>query len=934
MTTEDGTPLALQPIRAKLLAALLTAGGHGMPVGELLEAVWGEEAGPDHEATLKSTLSVLRRHLGRDRLPLGGRDGYRITLLDGDRFDLEDFRTLADEGSLLFEKGDHEQAADLLRRAISLWGAPVLADLPEESSWMRSIRHELIEERRAAQVLLFCSMLELGEHRPLVRELRRAVADDPLSEDLHVLLMKALWRSGHRIQALQHYEALAERLRADTGADPSYQLRALREEILDDQDGDARQRGRAVWAAPAQLPPDVIDFTGRTEQVRELVAFLTPAAEDSGVRIAGVSGLGGVGKSALAVHVAHRLRHLFPDGQLFIQWEGMSERPREPGDVLADVLASLGVPAASLPAAVGDRTSLLRTLLAERRVLVVLDDVSGANHVHPLLPGTPGCAVIVTSRAHLTGVPGMRRIRLHPLDGGDALSLLGEIIGSERVEAEPGAAAEVVRACDGLPLAVRIAGSRLSAHPNWGLAYFTEQLAEHALKALDAGGGIAVSASIGESYTSLSEATRRAFRVLALAGPGDFPAWLPAMLLGVADADELLDELTVRSLVAPSGSDGQGRPRYRQHDLICAYAAARLVEHVGERDSGVWRLLLGWLELVGHADSYMPPPPWYPPPSPLESSVHSPARVRALIDVDPDGWFSSEIGNMLELVRLACEERRYQSAAGIGLRLESWLYRHRRYRDAEDMWRQIMRAAEEGGDPRWASEARLRMASLVGRQPGGPERALPLLNECVSVFAELVDRPRLARAYGLRSWCARAFAGTQDGDGRDYWLTAALGDARHGLEAARYGQDRYAEIGCLRAAARAAAERGDVESAAEWARDAVKRAGELAAETGQTTYEAWALTGLVDVLMAAGGYGQALDACRRAAGLVAGFGAVTRIAAVAEREGDALAGLGRDGEAAVKYAEAAALCEGDGEPSRLLVRCRAKLAAAAHAGLG
>ncbi|WP_431929985.1 BTAD domain-containing putative transcriptional regulator [Nonomuraea jabiensis] len=908
----------LSPLRRRLVAALLLSGPAGILAEDLMTALWGDSWG--REGSLKTQVSALRLLLP-DRIPPGGSVGYRLDLQPGDSFDLHDYKALAGDGRAFANRGDYARAVKSFARALALWGDSPLADVPDGGGKLLLSRDELLADRKGTVMALLQARLQLGQHREMLNEVRRELAQDPLSEQLHGMLMTALHRSGERIQALQHYETVSALLTGESGVGPGPELRQLREEIAADEDRamPASQRPRVAphaWPPPAQLPPDVIDYTGREDDVQMLVDYFTSAENDTGMRIASITGPGGVGKSALAVHVAHLIRHAYPDGQLYVRLEAMSERPRDVSQVLAELLGSLGVHPQDLPRTPAERTALLRSLLAGRRMLLVLDDVLGAHQVNPLLPGTAGCGVIISSRVHLAE-GAMRRWRLYPLTRTESLHLLGEIIGHDRIASEPGAAADVVETCDGFPLAIRVAGARLTAQPHWSLRYFADRLA--ALDSDERG----VAASIAaDSYHALPEDARHAFRVVALAGPGDFPSWVATMLLG-ADAEILLETLTAHSLLAPAGSDALGQPRYRQHGLLHTFASDRLAERIAERDAVVDRLLLGWLELADLADSLIPHEPHSPPPARLSKSLYAPPLARRFIQADTQAWFASEAGNLLDVVRFACREQRVQSAVGVALRIHSYLFWARRSRDAQDMWRLIMHTAIAGKDERLAAEARLRLAILISRSPGGAERAIPMLNMSADVFRSIIDRRALAR-----SLVARAVAGERlTGGQRHQHLSQATDDAVQGLEIAQTARDVHTEVACRRTLGFILSRRGLHAEAIMRCREAVRLAETMPTGTGQQAYEAYTLWMLGRVELAAGHYDTVLDLCSRRADLVSPLGHVAGDASYLEMEGDALLGLGRRKEAAERFAEAATQYQGDGTGHHA-DRCRSKLAAA------
>jgi tetratricopeptide (TPR) repeat protein/transcriptional regulator with XRE-family HTH domain len=358
---------------------------------------------------------------------------------------------------------------------------------------------------------------------------------------------------------------------------------------------------------PAQLPPDIPEFSGRTAQIRWLSELLTGAPAAAPLRIAAVTGAGGMGKSALALHVAHQMRAQFPDGQLFIELRGSSDQPLTSADALARLLRHLGLAEESLPRDDAELAAEFRSRVADRRMLIVLDDARDAAQVRPLLPGTAGSAVMVTSRGWLAGLEGCRPLALEALDQAEALALFAEICGADRATAEPEATGAVLAACGGLPLAVRIAASRLISRPNWDVASLASRLAdEHQRLAELQAGDLAVRATFQVSYELLpgwaDQDTARAFRLLGLWPGPDIGRPAAAALLGTdsTSAGQLLEKLVdVHLLEAPAPG------RYRFHDLIRVFAAERAAqdERPASCDQALRRLLSWYLHSTQSAST-------------------------------------------------------------------------------------------------------------------------------------------------------------------------------------------------------------------------------------------------------------------------------------------------------------------------------------------
>jgi tetratricopeptide (TPR) repeat protein len=420
------------------------------------------------------------------------------------------------------------------------------------------------------------------------------------------------------------------------------------------------ERPFEIAAGVFQLPPDISDFTGREDAVETLTAWLGDAADTARtVVLAGISGMGGVGKTALAIHLAHRLSPKFPDGQLYVNLRGGEAEQVAPGDVLTGFLRALGVQVTAIPDRVDERSSLYRGLLSSRKVLVVLDNAVSEAQVRPLLPGARTCAVLVTSRSRLVGLEGARAYDLRVMSPPAALDLFEKVLGDERAAAEPDAAAEIVRLCGYLPLAVRITAARLAARPNWRLARMLPRLArEHQRLAELEAGDLSVRASFALSYDALDEADRTAFRLLGLVRAPEFPAWVLAALIdsGLATADDVLDRLTGLQLVENIGEDSAGQLRFRFHDLLRSFARERLEAEGPPAGDPLERLLGAYLAVSKRALYLMSP-------NSKRDSEASRARAWLPPDIDADAvlppdpieWFSEAEAGIVAAVGQAHE---------------------------------------------------------------------------------------------------------------------------------------------------------------------------------------------------------------------------------------------------------------------------------------
>ncbi|MFI2413905.1 AfsR/SARP family transcriptional regulator [Streptomyces sp. NPDC018947] len=591
----DGAALAVgSPQQQALLVALLLRSGRVTSTQELITSIWGEEPPGSALASLRTYVWRLRQVLEEDAaapgLLVSQRDGYRLTI---PRLSVDVHRAerLTAGAAQARGVGDDDECGRLLARALKLWQGAPLAGVPgpfaeQQRARFTELRLGLLEER-------FECDLRMGRHASVIPDLTAFTQEHPLQERPYGFLMRALYASGRQADALAVFARARHILGEELGVDPGPELTALHERVLvgdpllqaprrEEVKASARECGQweggrpaaaDLWdpvpSRPAQLPADTSDFSGRAEQVESLCRALTEPGRSS-LPVALVSGMGGLGKTTLALRVAHRIKHDFPDGQLYVDLRGSGLEPVDPAVVLGSLLCALGVRAAALPAVTEDRARLFRTLLDGRRVLLLLDNARDTAQVLPLLPGSAECAVIVTSRTRLVGIPAVASVALGVFGTPEAIGLLAAIVGAERVAAEPGAAVGLVTACGHLPLAVRIVAARLAARPRWQLETMTRRLADerHRIGELRAG-DLAVVAAFELGYRQLPKEQACAFRLLAPVARPSIGVEAAAAALGLDphDAEELL-ELLVDAAMLEAAQPG----RYRYHDLVRSYA--------------------------------------------------------------------------------------------------------------------------------------------------------------------------------------------------------------------------------------------------------------------------------------------------------------------------------------------------------------------------
>jgi DNA-binding SARP family transcriptional activator len=703
-----------------VLAVLLLQPGQVVSTDRLITEVWPGET-PARATNLISVYVHRLRRLIADpegKVLTTRAPGYQL-LIDPEDTDAGRFARLAAEGRQALQASQFEQASAVLGAALGLWqGTRALTDVPP-STLVGAEASRLEESRIEAVQLHIQADLGCGRHAQVVGQLHRLLADYPLREELWALLMRALYRSGRQAEALEAYAQAREVIADELGVDPSAELQQLYQRMLQADSGTPPASRTPVpadspFASPvtpapaepaaagqaepvpepasqpgagpplplvAQLPADIPDFTGRDEQVQALRDLLGgPRRVDSpgAVIVAAVIGAGGLGKTTLAVHAAHLLRGQFPDGQLYARMLGAAAHPATPGDVLARFLRDLGMDPASIPASEEERAARYRSRLTDRKVLIVLDDAHDAAQVRPLLPGSASCAVLITTRNRLPDLSGSRYVDLDVLGPPEARAMFAGIIGPDRAAAEPDATREVLTACAGLPLAIRIAGARLTARTTWTVRTIADRLSDERRR-LDwlKTGDLAVRACFEVSFTSLPGAEAdgvdpaHAFRLLGL-WPGS-SVGLPAAaaMLGepletVADALEVL--VDAQLLQEPAAD------RYRFHDLLKAYAAERAVagELLSTRDAAVRRVLSWYLHTAVAMARVLSPHRELTTPEQLEPGTVPVAfsTVEAALD-----WGEQERTNLVAATRLAAAAGLHDVAWQLPVAAYSFFYR-------------------------------------------------------------------------------------------------------------------------------------------------------------------------------------------------------------------------------------------------------------------
>ncbi|MDT0266688.1 BTAD domain-containing putative transcriptional regulator [Streptomyces sp. DSM 44915] len=634
-------------LRRVLLGMLLAAANRPVSVGELTEALWGERA--DDRAGQRLHLHVHRLRAALDdpeRLSLGP-DGYRLRVAPGE-LDAERFEELVGLGTSRLRDAPAE-AVTTLRAALDRWHGTPLAGLDHVPA-LRDWGRRLAERRLAGREALYQAELARGNHAAVVGELTGLVAEHPLRERFHGLLMTALHRSGRQREALAAYRRARQLMVDELGLEPGSELRELERRIRAGESLD-EPRADADQVPPAQLPADIAGFVGRQAELAELDGLV---AGHQPVVVSAVAGTAGVGKTALAVRWAHRVRDRFPDGQLYVDLRGYGpEQPVTAQDALGGFLRALGLTGGALPRGQDERAARFRSLVAGRRLLVVLDNARSADQVRPLLPGGTAGFALVTSRDALAGLvsgEGARRLRLDRLSRADARALLHEVLGA-RATAEPDATDALIERCARLPLALRITAELADVRPGARLADLAAELADQqgALDLLDLDNDpyTAVRAVFSWSYRQLDPTAARVFRLLGTHPGQEVEAHAVAALVGeeLAVTRRALTTLTRAHLL-----DEPTAGHYQPHDLLRAYAAelAATTDPAADRAAALARLRAFYLAtasaamgvLVPYDQDRRPRVPAWPGEAPGLASEEHAAR-----------WLIAELDNLLAVTR-------------------------------------------------------------------------------------------------------------------------------------------------------------------------------------------------------------------------------------------------------------------------------------------
>jgi len=962
-----------------LLAALLLRANQVVDCEELARSVWPGEPPAAARTTLQGYVLRLRRQLGAAaaRLVTQG-SGYRVEV-QPDELDLHLFARLVAEAEQAAADRRWTDCRTRLGAGLDLWRGTPLQDVAGIAGHAELVRH-WTEARLQALELRLQAELELGQHRRALIELGALAHEHPLRERVAGQLMLALYRSERQAEALEVYQRTRRTLIEQLGVDPGRALQQLHRQILHrDPELDAptaeeataeearsapgaapapgsapgaqsgAQSGASASAAdpgagtpaaaaptPAQLPSVTEDFTGRTEPAAELLAHLGGSADPDGgaPRSAVVTGQAGIGKTALALHTAHRLRDRFPDGQLFAALAGAGPDPVPAHEVQGWFLRALGTAPQAVPAQPEERTAFYRSVLATRRVLIVLDDARDAAQVRDLMPGSGASAVLLTSRQYLVELANTRSVTLTTLPLDEGRSLFERIVGPERAQAEPGAVAAVLGSCSGLPLAIRIAGARLATRPQWSIRLLADRLADsdRTLSELTAG-ELSVRSGLALGYAGLrgdgpAEAAApgpavlpgadgggiglaRCFRLLGLSGLAQFDAAAAAPLFGVPvdRAEELLEALVDRRLLElPYGG------LYRFHDLTRLYAEemAQADEPPADRTLAFDRLLSWYLSSAEAAAALLRPggrPAVFDPAVPSWESYGGPWGMPLIHTADQAlEWFEAERSNLVALSRRAYRNGTVRFCWQVAEAMRHYFIVRRHWADWISAFETGLAAAEDAGE----QLASARMCDGLGTAYLDLRR----FEKSAEVTRVAIDAYHLLGRSDLQAMALSNLTG----------VLAAQGQHQEGTVAVRQALVIQLEAEDLSAASVSLGNLGMLQIALGEAAEAVESYLEgllLARKVGHRYAEAAILSNLGEAYLSLEAYPESIAYCREALEVCTVLGTEHGRAVTLSCLGQALDRTGRPAQAKAALTEAL----------EILDRLRAPDAEAARAAL-
>jgi DNA-binding SARP family transcriptional activator/Tfp pilus assembly protein PilF len=812
----DGTRVDLGHARQRyVLAVLVVEANQVVSTEQLVDRIWGEHPPRRARQLVSNYLSRLRHLLSTSGIAgevvIERRGGGYVLLVAPDRVDVHRFRRLVTDARA---DTDQARALDLLERAAEVWRGEALSGL--DTPWIVAVRQGLERERFVADTDRIDLALRRGRHAALLPELTTRAQAHPLDERVAAQLVLALYRSGRQADALDHYQRLRTQLAEELGADPGAGLRELHRRMLAADPGlaepDPTDRSPVV---PRQLPAAPALFTGRVPDLAELDRALTTGdgavsrpqpdqAAAGTVVISAIGGVGGIGKTWLALAWAHRNLHRFPDGQLFVDLRGFSPtgRPTDPADAVRGFLTALGVDPGGLPSDLDALAALYRGLVAGKRMLVVLDNAATAGQVVPLLPGGTSCTVLITGRTRLASLIdryGARHLPLDILTRGEARALLAARLRERRADAAPEVTDELTELCGRHPLALAIAARHAATRPQVPLVEFAAELRDLGLEMFDHDIDPAASlpAVLSWSLRWLTDRQRMAFALLGIAPGPDIDLFAAACLTGLPPTET---RKTLRVLEDHSLLDRHAGGRYAMHDLVRAYAAT-LAQDLAEpvRRAALDRVVDFHLHTAYTAERLLDPyrpPIRLDPPVPGADPQQLPDRAAAW------AWLDTHHPHLLAAQHTAATHHRHQTAWRIAWTLSTFHRRRGRHHDDLAVWEVATASADQLPDP----TARILAHRLLGHahaELGRHEQAITHLREALGLAEHHHEPTQQAHTHHALAW-----AWEQRGDFR-----RALEHARHALDLFRVVDSPVWEAVALNSVGWAAAHLGEYDTA-------------------------------------------------------------------------------------------------------------------------
>jgi DNA-binding SARP family transcriptional activator/tetratricopeptide (TPR) repeat protein len=961
---DDGQDVLVSARRQRVLLAALLLEGAGRVVAfdDLADLVWDGQPPTGARGALHSAIGRLRATLGpagpslvRTRAP-----GYLIDI-DANDVDVHRFGLLARQGEAAASRRRWAQASGLLSQALALWRGEPLADISSVTLRDREVP-PLAEQRLWAVSVRIDADLHLGRHEVLVPELARLTGDYPLREGFHRQFMLALYRAGRLGDALTAYRRVRQSLIDELGAEPGPELQDLHQRILagDTQltateqgpgtssveqyalrattDGHAGplgggsprrafqrgafqradfqradfERGELAPAprrtVPRQLPADPAHFTGRAAELNTLTGWLDEDGAGGMVVICAVGGTAGVGKTALAVHWAHRVAGRFPDGQLYVNLRGFgpASAPADPAEAIHLFLETLGADRERIPVSLDGRVAMYRSLLADKRVLIVLDNARDASQVRPLLPASPGCLVIVTSRRQLAGLAAAEAARLVNLDvltAAEARELLTRRLGPERAATEPGAVDQIARLCAHLPLALVVAAARAAYRPGFPLAVLAAELTGP-LDVLDAGDpDSGVQTVFSWSTGQLNDQAGRMFRLLGIHPGPDITVAAAASLAAITEtgARRLLGELARANLITEHLPG-----RYAFHDLLHAYAAeqARQTDSDSDRHQATGRMLDHYLHTAAHAALLLMParePVVLAPPRQGAAAGQPVDRSQAL------AWFEAEHQVLLAAVTLAAGSGFDSHAWQLPWAMASFLQIRGHWQDCAATQRTALAAATRLGDT--AAQALCgRLLAIAYSNLGDQDQALGQYTSSLTLCQQLGNRLGQAKIHQNLGVLA-------EHQGR---YADALGHAEQALRLFKAIGDKASEADALNSVGWSHGLLGDYQQARAFCRQSVVLCAE--ADNRWAEGSAWDSVGYAEHNL--GNLAEAAACYQRALSLHREFGARFDEAGTLIRLGDTRHAVGEPTQARDAWQQALTILEDLHHPDAEQVRAK------------